>query len=844
MRYLGLLLWCFCLSASAQIVGVVKNESGAPVQGLSVTVKKADKGAVLAFARTDAGGEFKIKLPVSSDSLFLYLQSLLYKELKVYLSPEQHRYSLVLAPSDKTLEEVVVKPPLLRRNDTLSYQVAHFTQAGDRTLADMMGRIPGLEVASDGRVLYQGNAIEKYYIEGMDLLGAQYGLANNNLLADQVERIEVLEKHQSVRMLEGKMLTDRTSLNIRLKKKFTTTVPLALGGGLPVQGLAEFLPMVFSPRQQFIGGFKYNSTGKDIGADLQDHGTLVNLGPSSRTGILPVNKPPLSSDLYRFNSSFFGTVNALTKMKKGGNFRVNLGYNWDEVHLASFITTRFSFLEQNRVIQENNQVTVLQKKFQMGAEWSENTKDKYFSNALKVSFEQLEDSGTLLTGASLVQQKAENRIRQFSNVYRQMLLLGAQTVHLGITINYKNQPQFLEVTTDEYVFPFAPNLTALRQEVRDKAFTTEVSAATFRQWKGWRYTWTALATWKDQRLESNLLAYRNDLRWTEGRLGIKSTAGKERENWRFNVELPLYYVDFAFISARQWIAEPNGYLGFRPGRNWELIGSASRQYQFGDIGVIYPDYILTNYRILQNREAFLNQQIHNSLGVTAKFHNPFRYFNAWGMLKHTLIQRNALLSVVVPESGFQQFSAVPRSFAVGSTLLNAGMKYILPKIKVTVAALGDATFSRQHLMVNLEEAIYPLTRQSFKFRWNTVAWRGWSVEGEHGWIWHKTGKEGGAVQRVRQQQQGLQLRYTVAKRHSFLVKGQWVHFSTSRNGATFSDVLYRYKYKAIDIELAWQNVGNTRWFHQASVAEFSTVQQRTELRPFQVLLTARWTWSP
>jgi hypothetical protein len=39
----------------------------------------------------------------------------------------------------------------------------------------------GIEILPDGKVLYQGKPINKYYIEGLDLLEGKYNLANKNL---------------------------------------------------------------------------------------------------------------------------------------------------------------------------------------------------------------------------------------------------------------------------------------------------------------------------------------------------------------------------------------------------------------------------------------------------------------------------------------------------------------------------------------------------------------------------------------------------------------------------------------------------------------------------------------
>jgi hypothetical protein len=61
--------------------------------------------------------------------------------------------------------------------------VNSFSKEQDRSIGDVLKRMPGIEVLPDGKILYQGKAINKYYIEGLDLLEGKYNLANENFLS-------------------------------------------------------------------------------------------------------------------------------------------------------------------------------------------------------------------------------------------------------------------------------------------------------------------------------------------------------------------------------------------------------------------------------------------------------------------------------------------------------------------------------------------------------------------------------------------------------------------------------------------------------------------------------------
>ena len=43
--------------------------------------------------------------------------------------------------------------------------------AKDIAIVDVIKKLPGVEVSESGKISYQGKAINKFYREGMDLLG-------------------------------------------------------------------------------------------------------------------------------------------------------------------------------------------------------------------------------------------------------------------------------------------------------------------------------------------------------------------------------------------------------------------------------------------------------------------------------------------------------------------------------------------------------------------------------------------------------------------------------------------------------------------------------------------------
>ena len=92
--------------------------------------------------------------------------------------------------------------------------------------------MPGIEVETGGQILYQGMPINKFYVEGLDLMESRYTLVSKNLPKGSVTTVEILENHQPMRMLQDKVVSQQAALNLKIKKGVSTTGTASLAAGL------------------------------------------------------------------------------------------------------------------------------------------------------------------------------------------------------------------------------------------------------------------------------------------------------------------------------------------------------------------------------------------------------------------------------------------------------------------------------------------------------------------------------------------------------------------------------------------------------------------------------------
>src|SRR5690606_37897919 len=163
---------------NSTIFGSVNAGDGSPISHASVTVSNV-RGRIVAFKGSDASGRFHITLPVDlSDSLRLQVNHLGYAKVDLPLAKGRRRYDITLTEEAIDLSEVAVRsrPRIDSRGDTLSYDVGSFAKAEDRSIGDVLRRMPGMEVSENGQIKYNGQHISNFYIDGDDLLNDKYSI--------------------------------------------------------------------------------------------------------------------------------------------------------------------------------------------------------------------------------------------------------------------------------------------------------------------------------------------------------------------------------------------------------------------------------------------------------------------------------------------------------------------------------------------------------------------------------------------------------------------------------------------------------------------------------------------
>lgn len=222
-------------------------------------------GNQLGYSVTDINGNFSILSNIALDGLSLYVQSMGYSTDTIILKGVTFPLKVRLSQKATQLRDVIVRAPdIEQRSDTLIYNMSKYAKAQDRKLADVLKRLPGIKVEESGEIKYNGEPINKLYIDGNDFMDGRYGLATENITPDDVASVEVYENHQPVKALEGLEFSQQAGLNIKLREEARHRWIGLLDGGLggsPFAYNASAFGMRIAGKWQSMETVRANNSG-------------------------------------------------------------------------------------------------------------------------------------------------------------------------------------------------------------------------------------------------------------------------------------------------------------------------------------------------------------------------------------------------------------------------------------------------------------------------------------------------------------------------------------------------------------------------------------------------------
>jgi hypothetical protein len=745
--FLWLLFFQFgVITAKAQIIvsGTIQDSLGNYINGASVILQKKSSKVTCAFTITNPRGFYTITFSskFSIDSFYIKVIVLGYA-LDIKAIPYNNAtVSFILKNEIRLLPIIEVKNKsdfVKYRRDTLSYVVDSFIQQQDRTIGEVLKKIPGIDVDANGKISYNGKRISNFYIDGDDILDDKYNLATNSIDASLVKDIQILENHQPIKLLKDKISSDKVALNLNIKPEARLKLLGRAESGL---GLAdEFIGdqtvnlMAFKSKYKAINSFKGNNSGKNIANDILSHNvsdllkTKENRIPSDLLGINDPADPPISESRYLCNKTGLINVNNLVKIKKDAQVKINFYYLKDERSKNVDYYTYYYLL--------GDTITYIQKQQALGKSnglhtqlnFSLNSEKKYINNTFLIeSLNSPTESSNDIKGNILKQALTQTHLT-FSNNFSVIKFVREKIIlHFDSYILFLNKPETLEISPgiSSSIFNNSVPYDVLRQKVNVPGFYTNQSITLDIPSKKIIYTFIFGFASQAQKFRSTLSAiesnggvsalpdsFANSLRYNSYAIKGSLNCGYSINKWKVNLSTPFEIMHISFQDDVQKVNNSSRATFFlvKPFvavRYQTLHGNYYQvYYNFNnDITTIenaFDGIVLNNYQQLYKNGISFGRQNTQTFGINYNYKKASKVVFANFGFTYSKFTSNYSYNTVL-QNNIQQVYSIPlvnstenKSFYVGFS------KYIFKihstfSIKVSASQVGWMKLQNSQLL--------------------------------------------------------------------------------------------------------------------------------------------------
>lgn len=882
--------------AQKTVSGKITDDDGVAIPSASVTIEEPGKDAILAYGITNSKGEYKVTFTSGESNVDLKVKAFNQKPLTRQISNSDQTLNFKMQSEATEIKEVQLKTKMITaRGDTISYDLKAFNSKNDRTLADVMKKIPGIEVNKDGSILYQGNAINKFYVNGKDLMEGGYGTINNSLPKDAVQKVEVLENHQPVKILQDKVPSEQAAINIKLKNSVTMTGRGEVGTGFgdPWLWNVKLTPMFFGQKSQWVVNYKTNNMGEQV----ENEGNILAFGSSwegrrsniSQNNWLNVENastPDLPVKRYLMNSVHYLSANYLTNIdkKKEWELKANANYTNNAVERESNSITR----DIQQGIQYNTRFlnNFYTDKLKGELIFTKNAKKGFFKNT--TTFSQFWNADRALAerndniGYRLGNEAVESPTSSFQNSLSTIIPWKEKMVNLKSYISYQNDRQTLEISPANYLqFPykepgstdlstidFTPGSTAL-QHFRIKTLDTSHSANISFSTKGWTFTPQVGFDYSTDNLITNFdgstvgnspdfgsLAYENDLKFTRINPSASVGINYKSESWSLFSSFPVNFNNIKAEDAFRNVSKSLNKVTFTPtifaqysfASFFKASINGSISNNFGDIQTAYAGYILTSpggFNVMNPNNPIPETNTTNG-GVRLEYRNPLNnlFFNVGYRLSDA--KNNLIASSIVNESGFRVTEYLERENKRTSNSYYAEIGKYFPKFKTNASLNYSNTISKSQSIRNDDDIDTKTNGNTLGFKINNTYFSWMSIDFNASKTWNKqsniylTGNKG----KSEGYNHNLNVFFYPLENHTIGFYWDQINSKSAdmkyNNG--FFDLSYQFSWakKKVDFELKWMNIANKKVFERIDIDNTTITQTTMLLRPSQVMFTVKF----
>ena len=692
------------LAAQSVIRGIViDRESQLPVEAATVQLTRGNVSLPINYTLSNNEGTFTLTQPKRTDSLLVSVSLLGYQTQQQAVHAGQ-TLRFEMEPQVFSLKEVEIRPGRVwGQQDTINYDVTRFLSPKDQSIKDVLRKLPGIDIDDLGKISYNGKEIRNFYVEGLDLTNGKYKQISENLRADAVQNIQVMENHQPIRVLQRKIKTEDVALNLKLRPEFRDRWLINAEGGLGAspflwKGAADALQISRSSQSAYL--YKGNNTGQDVSGEQN---TLTE-SPESRLSepkvpqflLQPSFSAPLKKERWLFNHIHSLSANRLYKLNENTQLRINAGYIHDLRTQERGSETTYYQSEDTIHLTEQSDSRIRSDQANLNIGVENNSQERYLKNQFSATGDWQSSlshitGNTISTGRTTLDQRIKTPNLDLRNNLRTLWSLDKYTLEAQSSLRYHSNAADLRL--DNHPYPMS-----LRDFYTDNSFSFLKKSGSLTQ----RYT--VGINEEISNIEKSLQTYLSpDYQWNTYK-------------WTLSLSAPLRWTGYTGVGFSRISVNPSLSIIYKLNYAWRFTAHASYKERYGEMTDLYDRPYQTDYRNSVWNCGILPVYRQQLYSVYGEYKNTAREFFATVNLTHNREWYNRIYEQRI-ENGQVQRVSLPLSnhgsgYTVKSTLSKGfyelGLKtsfLVLLNISKAEQISGGQRLPYQYRLMRLEPKV-------------------------------------------------------------------------------------------------------------------------------------------
>lgn len=837
-------LLCTTILFAQNYSGIVLEKDGkTPIVGVSVSLVTSN-GMLTAWGYTDNEGIYSVSLPKDKTAEKIYYSLLGYKKISILLADFPSDGKIILEPEEFHLEEVkVTAQRIIEKQDTLVYSVAGFSQPQDRSIADVIAKMPGMEVKENGQISFNGKSINKFYIEGLDLMNDRYALASIIYPSNGLSPLKFYRTTSPLNFCVEKSFSEQAAINLVLeddsKMNLVGTADLGLGANKDdLLYNNRLMAMLFGKKHQNLSIYKNDNTGYDLFNEINpitlSELTKENLMESGLVSSITANSPGIDRARYMFNKSHLVATNHLAQLADKTTLRTQISYFNDISKQSNFVETEYLFPDAlDKMLYESNLWRDKRNRLDANLNFELNRPNLYVKNELKGTFDWVSTSSqTIFNDNSQNLKSSPNR--QFASDVLDIKLPISNDRYISIvsTNNYNYHPQELSLYSGEMqrlnYSSFYSNTTASFRHRLWRMYANH-QIGFQGMFQSLKSTIGDVTSISKQRYERYMPYIGTGLQFDNRTIHMEADIKMNLYNWQLEKHS---------LNRKETEFSPDArfYLKYSVSATSDLSLNYRYSELLQDLRQVYDGDLFTSYRTIVNNFHSPEADGTHSLTLRYQYSQPIKgIFFMLSALGSTTHRHSAYVTTLQPESGILVRTKKDADYDSEMYLVNGRFSKSFGWWKSLLGVYGSymKSFDAQYSGKELQD--YDMNNYSagISFSARPLSWLSFELESQ----WQQTRmKSELADSRINQLKHNANLIFPITRSLQFGINNAIYQSLETKENSWFTDFTASYTYKRMEFQLIVNNILGKSTYEREFISSIERNYYRYTLRPREALV--------